>query len=217
MNWEHIEVYSVHTNLQVLYSPLTHLRLRITLCPDRCQVGGVKLKVFRVCSQVVVKPGSPLLIPQHSLHRPQSAGSSLVIQRCWVTITCQERAHHNYVTPVRSYMQCAYQSKFQGRKAAHAITQCPVKRSESPLIEAQQSVEVGGQDLTGAGFSEAAAVVPVTIYIPAGCEVPTRLCTRFQIHPQLFFTVWGQEKTWNHWWWHSKSAYKISHQAWLLS
>lgn len=58
------------TNLQILYCLLCHLRPRIALCPDRCQVGGVKLKVFGVRHQVVVEPGSPLSIPQHRLWPP---------------------------------------------------------------------------------------------------------------------------------------------------
>lgn len=92
----------ISTNLQILYRLLSHLRLRIALCPNWSQVGGIKLKVFGACHQVVVKPGSPLSIPKHRLYRLQPPRCSLVVYCSWVTITCQEVTHHRYVTPVRN-------------------------------------------------------------------------------------------------------------------
>lgn len=179
----------ISTNLQILYRLLSHLRLRIALCPNWSQVGGIKLKVFGACHQVVVKPGSPLSIPKHSLYRLQPPLCSLVVYCSWVTITCQEVTHHRYVTPVRKL------------KATHKLvsrlkrlTEQPMKRRKSFLVAAQQSVEVSGQDLTGARVSQGATVVAAISYIPAGSKVPTRLCTRFQIHPQLLFLAWGKEK-----------------------
>lgn len=63
----------ISTNLQILYRLLSHLRLRIALCPNWSQVGGIKLKVFGARHQVVVKPGSPLSIPKHRLSPPASS------------------------------------------------------------------------------------------------------------------------------------------------
>jgi len=66
------------TDLQILDCLLSHLRPRRARWPNGCQVGGGKLKVFGVRHQVEVKAGSPLSIPQHRLHRLQSAGGILV-------------------------------------------------------------------------------------------------------------------------------------------
>lgn len=103
------------TNLQILYCLLSHPRI-IALCPHRWQVGRVKLKVFGVSHQAVVKPGSPLSIPVHRLYRSHSARGSLVIRGSWVTVTCQETAHHRYATLFKSQTLRTDQSLFQGQK-----------------------------------------------------------------------------------------------------
>ena len=66
--------------------------------------------------------------------------------------------------------------------AAPTLTQDPVKRSQSFLVEAEEGVQVNGQDAAGACVSEA-----VTTDVPAGGEVPTRLGPGSQLHPQLLF------------------------------
>lgn len=90
------------TNLQVPHRLVRHPRLRIALSPNRCQVGGVELQVFGVRQQAVVEPRSLLGVPQQRLHRRRSAGRSLLVPSGWVTVTCQEAAHHRYAAAAGS-------------------------------------------------------------------------------------------------------------------
>ncbi|TNN66659.1 hypothetical protein EYF80_023193 [Liparis tanakae] len=139
------------------------------------QVPGWRGKTQSVWSQVEIKAGSPLSIPQHRLHHLQSAGGMLLRQCSRVTITCQETAHQHQLGDKSSH------SWFQGQRLMY-----PVKRCKSPL-------EVSGQDPISAGVPEAA--VDAAIRVPAGREVTARLCIRLQIHPQPLLTVWGQGDT----------------------
>lgn len=67
-----------------------------------------------------------------------------------------------------------------------------MKGGEGLLGAAQQGVEVGWQDAAGAGVSQS-AVFAGTTCVPAGRKVPAGLCGRFQIEPQLLFSLCGEE------------------------
>lgn len=167
------------TDLQILYGLLPHLSPGVALRPQGSQVGGIKVQMFGVRPQAVVKPRPPLGIPQHGLHglQPQGRGA-LVPRRRVLPVACWEAA------PSASGNAKAGARQWGGGEGARTLTQNPVKRGEGPLAAAQQSVEVGGQDLTGAGLSEGAAVLTRVVYIPAGREVPAGLRPRLQIRPQ---------------------------------
>lgn len=80
----------VPTNLQILHSPLRHLRLRVALSPQGSQIGGVKLSVSAPRRQVVVEPGPPLGVPQHGLHGSQPGSCGRLVLRRRLALTCVE-------------------------------------------------------------------------------------------------------------------------------
>lgn len=87
------------TNLQVLYGLLCHLKLRITLCPQRSQVGGIKGQMPGVRHQAVIKPGPLFSIPQQRFDGLQPLTCcALVCRRRLLLVTCQEAACQHYVT-----------------------------------------------------------------------------------------------------------------------
>lgn len=86
------------TNLQILHGLLRHLRLRITLCPQGSQVGGIKGQMSRVCRQAVVEPGPLVSVPQQRFHGLQPQSCCALVRPRFLLVTCQEAARQRYIT-----------------------------------------------------------------------------------------------------------------------
>lgn len=119
--------------------------------------------------QVVVEPGAPVGVPQHSLHGSQPGSCGRLILRRRLAVTCVGNAV-TWRQVGRSQPQHADWICSQGRKKKGEclLTQRPVEGSKSLLGAAQQGVEVSWQDAAGAGVSQGAVVLLVTLCVPAG-------------------------------------------------
>lgn len=94
----HVKYMFFPTNLQILHGLLHHLRLRITLCPQGSQVGDIKGRMSGVRHQAVVKPGPPLIIPQHRFDGLQPQSCCTLVRCRRLLVTCQEAARQGYIT-----------------------------------------------------------------------------------------------------------------------